>query len=51
MRADTVGRPILYCTTFAFLQQFGLKRVEELPALDLPVKKVQESPSPALSQD
>lgn len=50
-RADTVGRPILYCTTFAFLQQFGLKRVEELPALDLPVKKVQESPPPAPSQD
>ncbi len=50
-RADTVGRPILYCTTFAFLQQFGLKRIEELPALESPVDKAQESPSPAPSQD
>jgi segregation and condensation protein B len=30
-RADTVGRPILYGTTFEFLQQFGLQSVHDLP--------------------
>ncbi len=33
-RADSVGRPILYGTTFEFLQQFGLKTISELPPLD-----------------
>jgi segregation and condensation protein B len=35
-RLDTVGRPILYVTTPAFLQQFGLTSLADLPALDLP---------------
>jgi segregation and condensation protein B len=30
-RADTVGRPFLYGTTFEFLQQFGLQSVHDLP--------------------
>jgi segregation and condensation protein B len=33
-RAETVGRPILYGTTFEFLQQFGLQKVEDLPPLE-----------------
>jgi segregation and condensation protein B len=33
-RAPTVGRPILYGTTFDFLQHFGLRGLEELPPLD-----------------
>jgi segregation and condensation protein B len=33
-RAMTVGRPILYGTTFEFLQQFGLRNLEELPPLE-----------------
>lgn len=33
-RAPTVGRPILYGTTFDFLQYFGLRSLEELPPLD-----------------
>jgi len=33
-RAATVGRPILYGTTFAFLQHFGLSRLEDLPPLE-----------------
>jgi len=33
-RASTVGRPILYGTTFAFLQHFGLSRLEDLPPLE-----------------
>jgi len=32
-RADSLGRPILYGTTFEFLQQFGLERPEDLPPL------------------
>ena len=33
-RLETVGHPILYTTTFQFLQQFGLKSVDELPAFE-----------------
>ena len=36
-RAQTVGRPILYGTTFEFLQHFGLSGLDELPPLDQPV--------------
>lgn len=32
-RAESLGRPILYGTTFEFLQQFGLERPEDLPPL------------------
>ena len=35
-RAQTVGRPILYGTTFEFLQHFGLRSLYELPPLDEP---------------
>ena len=31
-RAQTVGRPILYGTTFEFLQHFGLRSLDELPS-------------------
>jgi len=33
-RAETVGRPILFGTTFEFLQQFGLESERELPEWD-----------------
>jgi segregation and condensation protein B len=33
-RAPTVGRPILYGTTFEFLQHFGLETLDTLPPLD-----------------
>lgn len=33
-RAPTVGRPILYGTTFAFLQHFGLRALSDLPPLE-----------------
>ncbi len=33
-RAPTVGRPVLYGTTFEFLQHFGLQRLDELPPLE-----------------
>lgn len=32
-RADSPGRPILYCTAPDFLQHFGLNSLEELPPL------------------
>jgi segregation and condensation protein B len=32
-RLEQAGRPILYGTTFSFLQYFGLSTVEELPPL------------------
>jgi segregation and condensation protein B len=35
-RLETVGRPILYATTPAFLQQFGLTSLADLPPLELP---------------
>lgn len=34
-RLEQVGRPILYGTTFAFLQYFGLTDLSELPSLDV----------------
>lgn len=33
-RLDTVGRPILYGTTFEFLQFFGLESLDDLPPLE-----------------
>ena len=33
-RAATVGHPILYGTTFEFLQHFGLRSLEEMPPLE-----------------
>jgi len=32
-RRDTPGRPILYGTTFAFLERFGLTSLEDLPPI------------------
>lgn len=33
-RLEQAGRPILYGTTFAFLQYFGINSLDELPPLD-----------------
>jgi segregation and condensation protein B len=33
-RADTPGRPILYGTSFEFLERFGLASLDDLPPLD-----------------
>ncbi len=33
-RLDQAGRPIIYGTSFEFLQQFGLASLEQLPALE-----------------
>ncbi len=39
-RQETAGRPILYATTFDFLQHFGLRDVEDLPPLEEQTEKV-----------
>jgi segregation and condensation protein B len=44
-RADSVGRPILYRTTFEFLEQFGLERVADLPSLEPPAGEDDNSPA------
>ena len=36
-RPDTPGRPILYATSFEFLERFGLASLDELPPLDAEV--------------
>jgi segregation and condensation protein B len=47
-RRDTPGRPILYGTSFAFLERFGLTSLDDLPprdvdtGLSLPAAQVQE---------
>ena len=33
-RKETIGRPLLYGTTTEFLRAFGLRRLEDLPAID-----------------
>ena len=33
-RAEGLGRPLLYGTTGSFLEQFGLRHLEELPRVD-----------------
>lgn len=38
-RAEGPGRPILYSTTTAFLQYFGLNSLTELPPLHMPEEK------------
>jgi segregation and condensation protein B len=34
-RLDQVGRPIIFGTTFDFLQQFGLSSLDQLPSLEI----------------
>ncbi len=39
-RMETAGRPILYSTTFEFLQNFGLRGVDDLPPLEQAAEQV-----------
>ncbi|MCD6289786.1 MAG: SMC-Scp complex subunit ScpB [Anaerolineae bacterium] len=51
-RLDRVGRPILYGTTFQFLQHFGLSSLDELPPLEDNQKPtLQRAPSGSTSGD
>lgn len=40
-RKDTIGRPILFCTTDEFLSHFGLEGLEGLPPMPVPPQEDQ----------
>ena len=44
-RKDTIGRPILYCTTDVFLSHFGLEGLEGLPPMPEPPDENMEEQS------
>ena len=50
-RADVVGRPMTYGTTAAFLEYFGLRSLEELPAADELRRIVIKKPESLLTVD
>lgn len=57
-RRDSPGRPILYRTTFTFLERFGMESLGELPALDLDsapamaaAERVDEAGEPEVAAD
>ena len=50
-RAEVVGRPALYSTTPAFLEYFGLRALEDLPAADELRKIVVTKPEALLTAD
>ena len=45
-RRDTPGRPILFGTTFAFLERFGLTSLDDLP----PIEEVELATQPAVPE-
>jgi segregation and condensation protein B len=50
-RAEVVGRPTIYGTTSLFLEYFGLRALEDLPAADELRKIVVEKPPAPLTVD
>jgi segregation and condensation protein B len=50
-RAEVVGRPTIYGTTGMFLEYFGLRGLEDLPAADELRKIVIEKPPAPLTAD
>jgi segregation and condensation protein B len=50
-RAEVVGRPALYSTTAVFLEYFGLRALEDLPAADELRRIVVEKPAAPLTAD
>jgi segregation and condensation protein B len=50
-RAEVVGRPMTYGTTAAFLEYFGLRSLEDLPAADELKKIVIEKPPAPVTVD
>lgn len=50
-RAEVVGRPTIYGTTSLFLEYFGLRALEDLPAADELRKIVVEKPPAPLTAD
>jgi segregation and condensation protein B len=50
-RAEVVGRPALYSSTAAFLEYFGLRNLEDLPAADELRRIVVEKPPAPVTAD
>jgi segregation and condensation protein B len=50
-RRDSPGRPILYATTFAFLERFGLESLEVLPPLSSEAVAMSIGVRPAVEPD
>ena len=50
-RAEVVGRPTLYGTTTMFLEYFGLRSLEDLPAADELRRIIVEKPAAPLTAD
>ena len=50
-RAEVVGRPMTYGTTSMFLEYFGLRRLEDLPAADELRRVVVEKPAALVTAD
>jgi segregation and condensation protein B len=53
-RRDTPGRPVLFGTTFTFLERFGLTSLDDLPPLSTDAAQLTaltDSPAPAASAD
>jgi segregation and condensation protein B len=50
-RAEVVGRPQIYCTTTQFLEYFGLRGLEDLPAADELRRIVVEHPPAPVTVD
>ena len=53
-RRDTPGRPVLFGTTFTFLERFGLTSLDDLPTLSTDAAQLAaltDAPAPAASAD
>ena len=50
-RRDTPGRPVLFGTTFTFLERFGLTSIEDLPPLSSDAAQLTALTEPALPAD
>lgn len=49
-RADVLGRPLLYGTTKLFLDQFGLKNLDDLPSPEEALEKMEAEELPPLEE-
>ena len=50
-RKDVIGKPILYCTTDAFLKRFKLNSIDELPDYDELMDQIAQLKNTALIED
>jgi len=50
-RRDTPGRPVLFGTTFTFLERFGLTSIDDLPPLSSEAAQLSALTGPAITDD